>query len=528
MTRPLPDGPAASTVGWRSWEPSTFAEARAAGAPVLLSLGPAWCRATAAMAAETYADPAIAHLIADRFIPIRVDPDARPDIADRYSLGGWPTTAFLTSEGDLLGGETYIRAERMRELLLQVADAFAAQRDAIADRRNPSASDISVPADAPDQGIDGWFASHLLEQFDSTHGGFGTEPKRVHAAALEYAARRAAAGDHRFGDVLERTLRAIGWGGLYDDIDGGVFRYCERADWTEPATEKLLEVNASVLRLLIERDDDEYRARAAHLVRYVRRTLFGRPDGRAAFFASQRADPDYYAQRRAGGTPRRDGSRSGRSGDPRTMRASDEDRSGDPRTMPPPAIDRAVYADGTALMVRAWARAATVLDDETMLADAVDALEHVVGDTYERGGGIAHGAGPVRGLLVDQVAASGALLDLFALTDRDVYLDMAQELMHFCVRHLWNDAAGSFRDRVHRGDDIGLLREPSYPFAPNCNAARVLLRLARLTGQPPFRDRALATLAGQTAAARRHGSDGALYALALQDLAAARNPDPPC
>ena len=69
----------------------------------------------------------------------------------------------------------------------------------------------------------------------------------MHAAALEYAARRAAAGDHRFGDVLERTLRAIGWGGLYDDIDGGVFRYCERADWTEPATEKLLEVNASVV-----------------------------------------------------------------------------------------------------------------------------------------------------------------------------------------------------------------------------------------------------------------------------------------
>ena len=75
--------------------------------------------------------------------------------------------------------------------------------------------------------------------------------------------------------------------------------------------------------------------------------------------------------------------------------------------MPPPAIDRAVYADGTALMVRAWARAATVLDDDTLLADAVDALEHVVAGTYERGGGIAHGAGTVRGLLVDHVAASG-------------------------------------------------------------------------------------------------------------------------
>ena len=192
-----------------------------------------------------------------------------------------------------------------------------------------------------------------------------------------------------------------------------------------------------------------------------------------------------------------------------------------------------MYADCTALMVRAWSRAAAVLGDETLLADAVDALEHVVAGTYERGGGIAHRAGEgeqgaalVRGLLGDQVAASAALLDLFALTDRDVYLDMAQELMHFCLQRLWDNAAGGFRDRVHADGDVGLLREAAYPFALNCDAARVLLRLSRLTGQPQFRDRAVSTLAGQAGAARSHGPDAAAYALALQDLAAARDTDP--
>ena len=493
MTHSPPDGPSARPVGWRPWCASTFADARAGGAPVLLSLGPSWCRATAAMASDAYADPVVAALVAERFVPIRVDADARPDIADRYSLGGWPTTAFLTPDGDLLGGETYIPRERMHGLLPQVADAFAAQRDAIAGRRAP-APEASLSAAGPDQTMDGWLASHLLDQFDAEHGGFGTAPKRVHAAALEYAARRAAAGDERFGDVVDRTLRAIGWGALYDPVNGGVFRYCAGSDWTEPATEKLLDVNAAVLRLLLERDGDDYRERAAHLIRYVRRTLLGRPQGRAVFFASQRADPGYYA--------------------------------GD--TLPPPAVDRALYADRTALMVRAWARAATVLGDEALLADAVDALEHVVAGTYERGGGIAHRAGEdggaadtVRGLLGDQVAAGAALLDLYAVTDRDVYLDMAQELMHFCNRHLWDDTAGGFRDRVHAADDVGLLREAAYPFALNCDAARVLLRLARLTGHAPFRDRALSTLAAQTSVARAHGPDAAPYALVLQDLAAA-------
>jgi uncharacterized protein YyaL (SSP411 family) len=43
----------------------------------------------------TYADPAVAGIVNDRFVPIRVDADRRPDISERYSLGGWPTTAFL-------------------------------------------------------------------------------------------------------------------------------------------------------------------------------------------------------------------------------------------------------------------------------------------------------------------------------------------------------------------------------------------------------------------------------------------------
>ena len=486
----------APLVEWRPWGRTAFEEARAAQVPVLLALGTRWCPATAAMKRGAYADPGVADLLDDRFVPIRVDADARPDIAERYSLGAWPTTAFLTPDGDILGGETYATGERMQALLPRVADAFATQRDAIAEQR--AAGDpqpAAAPGEAPDPELDGWLGDHLLGQFDEDHGGFGAGAKRIHAAALELAWRRARDGDQAFATVVEGTLHAMAWGGLYDELDGGVFRYCARRDWTEPATEKLLDVNAQALRLFLLPDDDGCREQAVGVVGYVRRTLADLTPDHPGFFASQQSDPDYYRYR---------------------PHAPEDATAG---TAPP--VDRAIYADGTALMVRAFAAASRTLRDTSLLEFAVDAMEHVVAGTYERGGGIAHRAGEregVRGLLADQVRASAALVDLHELTDREVYLDMAQELMLFACQHLWDANGGGFLDRVHTPDDIGLLRERVRPFAANCEAARVLLRLAPLTGNPAFRDRATATLAAQTAAVRAHGVDAAPYALAVRDL----------
>ena len=488
-----------SLVEWRPWGRAAFEEARAAQVPVLLALGPRWCSATAVMLRGAYADPRVADVLDDRFVPIRVDAEARPDVAERYGLGGWPTTAFLTPDGDILGGETYATAERLRDLLPRVADAFAVQREAVAERRAATEPQpVGSTGEAPDPGLDGWLGDHLLGQFDEQHAGFGTGAKQVHAAALELAWRRARAGDEAFAPVVERTLHAMARGELYDELDGGVFRYCARRDWTEPATEKLLDVNAEALRLFLLPDDDACLDRAIGVVGYVRRTLVDLTPDRAGFFASQQGDPDYYDRRPAV----------------------------DPTGGAPPPVDRAIYADGTALMARAFAAASETLGDSSLLEFAVDAMEHVVADTYERGGGIAHRAGErsgVRGLLADQVRPAAALLDLYELTDREVYLDMAQELMLFALQHLWDAAgAGGFLDRVHAADDVGLLRERVRPFVTNCEAARVLLRLANLTTDPAFRDRAVATLATQTAVARAHGVDAAPYALAMRDLREAK------
>ena len=126
--------PAAESIAWREWGAEAFARATAEHKPILLFVGAAWCRWTAEMDRFSYRDPRVVHLVADRFLPVRVDAERRPDVSARYTLDGWPTTAFLTPDGDLLGGGTYLDADALATVLADVAGAFAGRRADIADR----------------------------------------------------------------------------------------------------------------------------------------------------------------------------------------------------------------------------------------------------------------------------------------------------------------------------------------------------------------------------------------------------------
>ena len=109
-----------SLVQWREWNEAAFEEARIQDKPILLDIGAVWCHwchvmddgipgdpihtGTYSNASSRRIDPRKIH------IPIKVDNDRRPDINARYNMGGWPTTAFLTPDGDTLYGATYSAA----------------------------------------------------------------------------------------------------------------------------------------------------------------------------------------------------------------------------------------------------------------------------------------------------------------------------------------------------------------------------------------------------------------------------------
>src|SRR4030095_14203815 len=165
---------------WLPWSASAFARASREGKPVLLSITAAWCRACHEWDRTAYADPAVAALIGDRFVPVRVDTDRRPDVNERYNLGGWPTTAFLTSEGHMLSGGTYLDPAQILALAQQVADAWRRGADEIRARaaRNLISTPASIATSAqPDIAAVHSMRALIVEQFDPLNGGFGADPK---------------------------------------------------------------------------------------------------------------------------------------------------------------------------------------------------------------------------------------------------------------------------------------------------------------------------------------------------------------
>jgi uncharacterized protein YyaL (SSP411 family) len=183
--------------------------------------------------------------------------------------------------------------------------------------------------------------------------------------------------------------------------------------------------------------------------------------------------------------------------------------------------DHVLYAGANAAAAAALLRTAAALGGATLVQEALTSFERVLLGCYRPGAGLAHqpdDPDAVRGLLGDHVVAIGALLDAHDLTGAEPYQMMAEELGHYLVRDLWDEAGGGFFDRAPRADDIGLLRTRHKPFVPNADAAVALSRLHRVSREFGFaRYAAGAGLAARRQASRQ-GPLAAHYVLAARHL----------
>jgi uncharacterized protein len=456
-------------ITWLPWSAEAFARAAREGKPVLLSITAAWCQACHEMDRTTYADPEVAALVRDRFVAVRVDTDRRPDINERYNLGGWPTTAFLTANGDVITGGTFVPADRMTAVLTRVASAFKSSPQLSRPAPEARGETNEVHQDLETETI----IESVFAAFDEEHGGFGIEPKFPHTAPLHLAmALFRESGDARWRAIVERTLDAMANGGLWDARGGGFYRYATARNWQLPHTEKLLETNAELLRvyaeaaLVFSRQVD--RDRCAAIAGFITGTL--------------RAEAGGY-------------------------RGSD--------------ADGMLYMDGNARAAGALLGAATVLDDSALAREALASFERVILLCYKPGAGLAHysdGVARVRGLLSDQIYTVGALLDAHDVSALEPYKMMAEELTHVAVRELWDEAGGGFVDRAGHDADIGLLRTRRKPFVANADAASMLIRLERTSGDAGFHARAEGALRAASGQLAGQGPLAAHYVLGARQL----------
>src|SRR3989454_10715703 len=135
-------------VSWQPWGRDAFALAARLDRPILLYVGADDCRWCGVMDREVYGDPGLGAMIDSLFVPVRVDRDERPDVADRYAaavrllagLGGYPITAFLTPDGSAFFGGTYfplddpVTGRGLRQLLPEMAKTYPEQRASVVQR----------------------------------------------------------------------------------------------------------------------------------------------------------------------------------------------------------------------------------------------------------------------------------------------------------------------------------------------------------------------------------------------------------
>ena len=465
---------------WGEWSPQLFARANAEQKPVLLSLVTAWSDECLAMDRTTYDEPGVVSLIDQRFVAVRVDGDRRPDVNERYNMGGWPSTVFMTGRGEVLSGGTYFDAEDMIRALHHVSDAYRDRADEINARATAVRSAVGSSAVRsvrlqpdrhtlpPDRDPIEDFRSLLIERFDASNAGFGSAPKLPHPHALSFALSLAGEGDSELARMVTLTLRRMR--GLWDSRSGGFYRYADGADWSQPGTGKTLEDNAALLHVYVEAAlqlrDAEWLEQAAAIVRWVRGAM------------------------------------------------ADEVHGGFFNAMSSHGSDRTMYIDKNAMMVGAFIRAAALFDDIWLRDFALKSLDAVIAPSYTPGNGVAHVAGAnggVRGLLTDQIHVASALIWAHAATGQLPYSMLAAEVLQSAIRMMWDEGAGSFRDRAAADD-------PLVPFELNCHAACVLDRLGVLTGDAAYQDRARTILDSFAAEYCDHDLFGAPYLVAMREI----------
>ena len=300
-------------VDWYAWGDAAFERARAEDKPIFLSIGYSTCHWCHVMERESFEDPAIAAVMNELFVNIKVDREERPDVDRVYMAtvqaltgsGGWPLSVWLTPDLHPFYAGTYYPPDSrygrpgFPDLMRQLHRAWVEQRDKVLDSgqrivevlrsQSNGAGDGAAQLDAGP--LDRAFRQ-LRSSWDPRQGGFGQAPKfprpSVFGFLLRYHART---GDR---DALEMTLdslRKMWAGGVYDHLGGGLHRYSVDAYWRVPHFEKMLYDQAQLVTALLEAHlvsgDLFFVDAALDVLDYVERDLHS-PEG--GFYSAEDAD----------------------------------------------------------------------------------------------------------------------------------------------------------------------------------------------------------------------------------------------
>ncbi|MFL5706793.1 MAG: thioredoxin domain-containing protein [Ktedonobacteraceae bacterium] len=504
----------ANTIKWQTWGQHAFEEAARLDKPIFLLITSSWCQWCHIMDETTLSDPTIISILNRDYVPIRVDSDLRPDVNQRYNQNGWPSVVLLSSEGEILWGGVYVPPQQMLYYLGHIRRYYSENRQEIAEQVRELQDHRftqKLTQTLPTTGVRALLQEErtalvdlpieagvvLRDLYDEEYGGFKIHPhlKFPHPEALELLLMLSE--QYKQDDALEMvcySLEQMVDGGLWDQEEGGFFRYSASSDWSMAHTEKMLEENAALLRLILLTVQASQCQRwydlAKRLVTYVNATLW--LPGVGAFAGSQSADEEYY--------------------EPGLYSRASKQR---------PLVDKTIYTSWNARMIAAYLLAGKVLNTASLQALALKGLDWLCEHMVHKGGSMYHfmlnGQAELPGQLADQVWMTRALLDAYDLVGRKSDLEMAIALMHFACQELLDDQSGLFYDYPEDTQAEGRLVVREQPLIENALAAESLLRMAVYSKRSSLRDTGLRMLSGCLEKYVRTGIQGATYACVVAE-----------
>ncbi|MBI4043708.1 MAG: thioredoxin domain-containing protein [Candidatus Diapherotrites archaeon] len=480
-----------TSIRWQEWTPKAFAQSKSSGKPILLDLTAVWCHWCHRMDQDNYERLDIIRLVNEHFIPVRVDVDKHPEIANRYHFGGFPTTAFLDSNGNIVTGATYVPPGQFEALLHHVKSIYRPP-PAKTDSKEEQLGFQAPPEELSMEGT-GHALNALKSQFDHAHGGFGFAPKfplpdAMDLLLLEYVRTK----DPVLLGMAVQTLNAMRT--LQDPVEKGFYRYATQADWTEPHYEKMTETHAGLILAYTHAfaltQNPAFRQTVQDTLMYVQAHLQS-PDG--WFYASQDADEEYYSLNEL----------------QRTQRKA-------------PHVDPTFFTHLNGMMTCAFLEAGTYLGEKKWIESGLRALEYTLTHAWKKRQGLAHflenntRAKPA--LLADYAWALRAVLSACEYARKTEYVKHAIQLFKECTHLLYDPHKKVFYDVAPSKNALGLVARRETPLNENSLMALNALKLHAFTGEEKYATLAQHVLKATAFQAQDAGYLGALHATACKGV----------
>jgi uncharacterized protein len=304
---------ARNPVDWYPWGTEALELAGRLERPIFLSIGYSACHWCHVMERESFEDEETARVLNDRFVPIKVDREERPDLDAIYmdavqaltGQGGWPLSVFLTPDGRAFYGGTYFPPEpsrgmpSFRQVLVGISEAWEERREDVLSQGDlvlealSRAGTLTASEEPLSEEVALRAMQTLRQAFDPRWGGFGGAPKFPQPMTLEFVLRMAVKGVPGALDMVESTLDHMANGGIRDHVGGGFARYSTDAAWHVPHFEKMLPDNAQLAllyaRAWLATGAERHRAVSLDTLGYLAREM-RHPQG--GFWSSQDADSE--------------------------------------------------------------------------------------------------------------------------------------------------------------------------------------------------------------------------------------------